>query len=111
MMKKEISENESVPRGLQDCEARAEAEKDGGITLCSERAGHLAGRFSHRKGQQAVPGHKGMGLRRVRLSACVRYVQGGSDRHRQLRFRVPYDREGQGLHFSLVPETVRKNHE
>jgi hypothetical protein len=26
---------------------------------------HLAGRFSHRKGQQAFPGHKGMGLRGV----------------------------------------------
>ena len=30
----------------------------------------------------------------------------GSDRHGQLRFRVPHDREGQGLHFSLVPEAM-----
>ena len=31
------------------------------------------------------------------------------ERSWKLRFRVRYDREGRGLHFSLVPETVREN--
>src|ERR1700686_4152520 len=49
-----------------------------------------------------------MGLWGVSLSAGVGPVHAGSDRHGQLRFRVPYDREGQGLYLSLVPEAVRE---
>ena len=101
-------QRQAVPRRLQDREDRVETEKEGGGAFCRERAGHLAGRFSHREGQQAIPGHEGMGIRGVRLCPRVRHVHAEPDRHRQLRFRVPYDRGEQGLHFSLVSEAVRE---
>ena len=70
----------------------------------ADGAGHAARRGLHGEGQQAVRGQRRMGLGRVRVRRRDQHVQARRhDRHaaagqrRQVRIRVPHDREGSGL--------------
>ncbi len=53
------------PRRLQDCKNRVETEKEHGSPFFSEGAGRPTRRFPHREEHQEIPGHEGMGIRRV----------------------------------------------
>ncbi len=56
---------DEVVSGLQDCKNRVETEKEHGSPFFSEDTGRLTRRFPYREGQQEIPGHEGMGIRRV----------------------------------------------
>ena len=53
------------PDGSKDRKNRVETEKEHGSPICSEDTRQLTRRFFHREKQQEVPGHEGMGIRRV----------------------------------------------
>jgi hypothetical protein len=67
---------------------------------------YLARRILYREGQQEIPGHEGMGIRRIRLQSRVRDVHTRCDRNRQLRVRVPHDCRVTRLHLPLLPKAV-----
>jgi hypothetical protein len=49
-----------------------------------------------------------VGIRGVQLRSCIGPVHGRSQRPLRLRARVPYGREGEGLHLPPVPERLNR---
>ena len=62
--------------------------------------------FLIEKDGKRFPDTKGWAYAVFDYVPASRHVQAESDRHRQLRFRVPYGRGEQGLHLSLVSEAL-----
>ena len=64
--------------------------------------------FRHGKGQQEISEKRRMGIRGVQLRSRIGQVHGRSQKPLRLRKRVPYGREGEGLHLPPVPEALNR---
>ncbi len=58
-------QRQAFSRRLQDCKNRVEAEKEYGSPFFCEGTGHFTRRLPHREEQEEIPGHEGMGVRRI----------------------------------------------
>jgi hypothetical protein len=64
--------------------------------------------FRHRKGRQEISEKRRAGIRGVQLRSIIGPVHGRSQKPLRLWARVPYGREGEGLHLPPVPEALNR---
>jgi hypothetical protein len=76
--------------------------------FCRGCARRLYPGFRHRKGRQEISEKRRVGIRGVQLRSCIGPVHGRSQKPLRLWARVPYGREGEGLHLPPVPEALNR---
>jgi hypothetical protein len=65
-------------------------------------------RLSSSKRRQEISEKRRVGIRGVQLRSCIGPVHGRSQKPLRLWARVPYGREGEGLHLPPVPEALNR---
>ena len=95
----------SSPTKPQDGESPLADDTERGSPCSDNGAGHPERHRFYGEGQQALPGHRWMGIRPVRRRSRVRHFHAAWER-RCVRGRVPYDSAGEGLRFHGVSEAV-----
>ena len=98
----------AFPGWLHDREAPVEAEEEHGGPLRRGCARRLCPGFRHGKGQQEISEKRRVGIRGVQLRCRIGQVHARSQKPLRLRIRVPYAREGEGLHLPPVPEALNR---
>src|SRR5205823_958765 len=89
-----------------DRKASVETEEEHRGPLRRGCARRLYPGFRHRKGQQEISEKRRVGIRGLQLRSRIGQVHGRFQKPLRLRTRVPYGREGEGLHLPPVPEAL-----
>ena len=96
------------PDGSMIVKLQWEAEEEHGGPVRRGCARRLHPGFRHRKGQQEISEKRRMGIRGIQLRSRIGQVHGRFQKPLRLRTRVPYGREGEGLHLPSVPEALNR---